>query len=131
MSVLSRARSITATTLHATAGVLGGTARAVDAAAELVRPQPEPSPAEEVARSYAARGTVRPRTQVAVTDTPPARVPTSHIEELAALPASDVIAQIPELSTDELRQLSEYEQRNRRRKTVLAAIESAAEDYAP
>lgn len=129
MRMLRQVRSATASALHVTAGVLNGTAKAVDTAAQLLRPAP--APAEQVAETYVARGTVKPAPPPA-TDvaTPTVRVPSTHIEELAEQPAADVIAQVGDLSTDELRQLAEYEQRNRRRKSVLAAIERTAEDFA-
>ena len=49
----------------------------------------------------------------------------THIAELAGNTAGDVIAEIDNLSTDELRQLVEYETAHRNRKTVLAAVEKA------
>ena len=49
----------------------------------------------------------------------------THIAELAGQSAGAVIAEIDHLSTDELRQLVEYETSHRNRKTVLAAIEKA------
>ncbi|MBW3601475.1 MAG: hypothetical protein KY434_02105 [Actinobacteria bacterium] len=51
-------------------------------------------------------------------------------EEIAALAernAPDVIAAVPDLSTQELRLLLEHEAANKNRKTVLEAVEAAAE----
>ncbi|CAN5241493.1 hypothetical protein BH20ACT9_BH20ACT9_11000 [soil metagenome] len=54
-------------------------------------------------------------------------------EEIAALAernAADVIAAVPALSTQELRLLLEHETANKNRKTVLHAVEAAAESHA-
>ena len=58
------------------------------------------------------------------------RTSSSHVEALAKRPASEVVEAVRELSTDELRMLLEHEQAHRRRKTVIAAIESAAASHA-
>lgn len=56
---------------------------------------------------------------------PHVRTSESHVEELATRPVADVIRAIDGLSTDELRQLTEYETSHRNRKRVLQAIERA------
>lgn len=63
----------------------------------------------------------------------PSHVRTSetHIEELAEKSAAEVIAAVPSLSTDELGRLYEYEAANKKRKTVLAAVERAADPHTP
>lgn len=58
-------------------------------------------------------------------DTPHVRTSESHIEELAAKPATAVVRAVADLSTDELRLLTEYETAHKNRSTVLAAIEKA------
>ncbi|HVM00644.1 MAG TPA: hypothetical protein VM324_15245 [Egibacteraceae bacterium] len=55
------------------------------------------------------------------------RAPETHTEALASRSAADVLAAIPDLSTDELGRLYEYEAANKKRKTVLAAIERAVD----
>ena len=52
-----------------------------------------------------------------------ARTYDTHVEELADKPAAAVISAVEHLSTDELERLYSHEQRNKKRKTVLAAIE--------
>ncbi|MDP8978609.1 MAG: hypothetical protein M3N17_08585 [Actinomycetota bacterium] len=63
--------------------------------------------------------------------TPPESVPEGMTEgEIAALAernAPDVVAVVPDLSTRELRLLLEHETANKNRKTVLRAVEAAAE----
>lgn len=49
----------------------------------------------------------------------------SYIAELAAKPVGEVVSAIQDLSTDELRSLTEYETSHRNRKGVLQAIEAA------
>lgn len=58
-------------------------------------------------------------------DTPRVRTSASHIEDLAAKPASEVIEAVSGLSTDELRLLTEYEMDHKNRRTVITAIEKA------
>ncbi|MPZ86548.1 MAG: hypothetical protein GEU81_00480 [Nitriliruptorales bacterium] len=55
-----------------------------------------------------------------------ARTYESHIAELATRNVAGVVKQIPDLSTEELGQLFEYESAHRKRKTVLQAIERAS-----
>jgi hypothetical protein len=54
-----------------------------------------------------------------------ARTYETHVEELADKTASEIAAEVPELSTDELRRLYEHEEANKKRKTVLQAVERA------
>lgn len=63
----------------------------------------------------------------------PAHVRTyeTHVEELADKPATEVIAAVPGLSTDELGRLYEHEAAHKKRKTVLAAVENAADPHGP
>ncbi len=58
-------------------------------------------------------------------ETPHQRSSDSHIEELGMQSASAVVAAVADLSTDELRLLTEYEMAHRNRKSVLRAIERA------
>ena len=58
-------------------------------------------------------------------ETPHVRTSESHIEELALQPATAVVTAVADLSTDELRLLTEYEMAHKNRRTVLAAIEKA------
>jgi outer membrane biosynthesis protein TonB len=55
-----------------------------------------------------------------------ARTYESHVAELADRNVAGVMREIPDLSTEELGQLFEYESAHRKRKTVLQAIERAA-----
>lgn len=84
------------------------------------------------------RQTVAAR-RVAVSEPPtepvadaPAHVRTyeTHVEELADKSAAEVIAAVPGLATEELGRLYEHEAANKKRKTVLAAIERAADPNA-
>jgi outer membrane biosynthesis protein TonB len=104
-------------------------------------PAPEPEPEPEVAQEPEAEvasepepeAEVAPEPEPEAADEPAAdvgedahpRSPEDHIAELAARPAPQVIAAINDLSTDDLRLLTEHESANKRRKTVLAAIERA------
>ena len=58
-------------------------------------------------------------------ETPHVRTSASHIEDLAAKPVSQVVAAVSDLSTDELRLLTEHELAHKNRRTVLTAIEKA------
>jgi hypothetical protein len=58
-------------------------------------------------------------------ETPHVRTSETHVEELADMAANEVIAAVAELSTDELRLLTEHELAHKNRKTVLTAIEKA------
>ena len=81
---------------------------------------------EELAEEVPQRGRVveAPPTPL-LDETPHVRTSESHIEELAAKPANQVAAAVRNLSTDELRLLTEYELAHRNRRTVLNAIERA------
>lgn len=94
-----------------------------DGRAEAAQEQPAPSPDRE-----AARGAVRTLPTEPVPEVPThARTYETHVGELAAGTAAQVLAVIPELSTDELGRLYEHESANKKRKTVLTAIERAAD----
>ena len=58
-------------------------------------------------------------------EVPHMRTSATHIEELAAKPVGQVVAAIADLSTDELRLLTEYELEHKNRRTVMVAIERA------
>lgn len=80
----------------------------------------------------AARATVtEPPTEPSPAGPSHVRTSETHIEELASGTASEVIAAIPDLSTEELGRLHEHESANKSRKTVLAAIERAGHSHAP
>jgi hypothetical protein len=68
---------------------------------------------------------VEPPPTPVLDETPHVRTSATHIEELAAKPAAEVIAAVSSLSTDELRLLTEYELDHKNRRTVMAAIEKA------
>lgn len=68
---------------------------------------------------------VEPPATPLLDETPHVRTSESHIEELAAKPAGQVAAAVANLSTDELRLLTEYEMEHKNRRTVLTAIERA------
>lgn len=68
---------------------------------------------------------VEPPATPLLDETPHVRTSESHIEELAAKPAGQVAAAVANLSTDELRLLTEYEMTHKNRSTVLNAIERA------
>lgn len=145
MSVL---RKTAGTALAGGAQVLSVASKLMEATAKTLRPSP-PSPREEDSRREAVatppkdasstadvveaveeqvpdRGRiVQPPGTPLLDDTPHVRTSESHIEELAAQNASDVIAAVSDLSTDELRLLTEYEMAHKNRTTVLAAIEKA------
>ncbi|CAN5597424.1 hypothetical protein BH24ACT14_BH24ACT14_11430 [soil metagenome] len=108
-------RTAVAGVLAGSAKVLSFTSKLLDLTARTLRtPGPTQAPPDEPAPTTAA-------------DTPDhQRQASSHIEELAQRPASEVTAAIGDLSTDELRLLTEYELAHRKRKTVLAALEQAA-----
>ncbi|HVM13746.1 MAG TPA: hypothetical protein VM287_05380, partial [Egibacteraceae bacterium] len=80
----------------------------------------------------AARATVtEPPTEPSPAGPSHVRTSETHVEELASGTASEVIAAIPDLSTEELGRLHEHESANKNRKTVLAAIERAGHSHAP
>lgn len=128
------------------AGVLSGVARLMAVGSQLTdkvadrlrshddRPGAEPQLADEVLEDVgqdrqtdaAQRAAVRPPPTEPVPDVSPhVRTHETHIEEVAAGTAAEVIQTIPELSTDELRRLYEHESDNKQRKTVLQAVERA------
>ena len=136
-------------------GVLTGSAQALSLASKLLdatakslrtstdapssaptpRPRPTAAPSEPVG-TEAVIAQVAPEpeelgrvTQPSATplldETPHVRTSESHIEELAAKPATAVVSAVAGLSTDELRLLTEYEMAHKNRRTVLTAIEKA------
>lgn len=62
-------------------------------------------------------------------DTESPRRAATVVGELAQRPAQEVIAQVEQLSTDELRRLLEHEQAGKQRKTVIDAIERAVDAH--
>ena len=81
---------------------------------------------EDLANDVPQRGrVVEPPPTPLLDETPHVRTSESHIEELASKPANQVAAAVRDLSTDELRLLTEYELAHRNRQTVLKAIEKA------
>lgn len=81
----------------------------------------------DVAEDVDERGRiVEPPATPLLDETPHVRTSETHIEELAAKPAAQVVAAVADLSTDELRLLTEYELAHKKRRTVMAAIEKAA-----
>jgi hypothetical protein len=134
-------RATVAGLLHVSARVLSLTSTLTQSAAQRLRPDlpappaGPPGPARAPERSMAdqlaeRRVKAEPPPTVAVPEGPArVRAPETHAAELAQKPASEVVAEIAHLSTDELGALYEHEQANKRRKTVLAAIESAAAEH--
>ena len=97
---------------------------------DVLRPASEPTGTEAVivdlADEVPQRGrVVEPPPTPVLDETPHLRTSESHIEELAAKPAAQVAAAVADLSTDELRLLTEYEMAHKNRRTVLTAIERA------
>lgn len=147
-------RSTAASVLSAAAAGLSVGSRVTSRIASLVRPGPHRSPTQprairEEPRAHAARsrdtagdggdpgdgasrgGVVRVPDTEPVPEAPShVRTHETHVEELAARAAAEVIAVVPELSTDELGRLYEHEAANKKRKTVLAAVERAADPRA-
>jgi hypothetical protein len=81
---------------------------------------------DELADDVPERGrVVEPPPTPLLDERPHVRTSESHIEDLAAKPANQVVAAVRDLSTDELRLLTEYELAHRNRKTVMSAIERA------
>lgn len=147
-------RSAAATALSAVAAGLSVGSRLTDRAARLLRPEPPGSdgPADDgrtrggrpalgarrQARTDSAEGRAAAARRGAVREPPTEPVPDvdshqrtheTHVEELAARTAAEVVAVVPELSTDELGRLYEHEAANKKRKTVLTAIERAADPH--
>ena len=145
MSVL---RKTLGTALAGGAQVLSVASKVMDATAKTLRPSPQ-SPREEDSRRPAVatppnnaastaevvesveeqvpeRGRiVEPAKTPMLDETPHVRTSETHIEELADQSAADVIAAVGDLSTDELRLLTEFELEHKKRKTLLSAIEKA------
>jgi len=141
MSVLRKAAS---TALTGGAQALSAASRLLEATARTVQPERRgpavrrrvaspPRDAHSTAEVIAAvddqvpeRGTVAEAEPTPLLDeTPHVRTSESHVAELAEQPATQVIAAVPTLSTDELRLLIEHETAHRNRVTVLGAIEKA------
>ena len=133
MPALTRTRRVTSIALSGVAHVLLGTAKVARWAAEAVKPGQVT--ADDIAAVYESRGRVEtpPQQPVAEAWEPEApthaRVSATHVAELAERPASEVIARVDALSTDELRLLLEHEESHKRRKSVIDAIERAAEAH--
>jgi hypothetical protein len=133
MPFLVRAtKSAASLALSGSSQLLGAASRLAQAAAEAVRPDDRPvsREARAVVESFEERGRVVERAPAENAEITRARVPATHVAELADRPAAEVVEAVDDLSTDELRLLLEHEQANRRRKTVLAAIEQAAAAHA-
>lgn len=148
MSVL---RKTVGTALAGGAQVLSVASKLMETTAKTLRPSPSspPSPREEDSRRKAVATpprdasstaevieaveeqvpqvgrTVEPAGTPMLDETPHVRTSASHVEELADQSAADVIAAVADLSTDELRLLTEHELAHKNRKTVLTAIEKA------
>ena len=90
-----------------------------DSTADLIEAVQRSDIADRIGRVVDAPGTPL------LDEHPHLRRSESHVEELATQPVADVIRAIDDLSTDELRQLTEYETSHRNRKRVLQAIERA------
>lgn len=139
------ALSVVAKTLSVGSWVTGRVAR-------LLRPAPpspasdggagQEDPAQDVAEGAGQKaageaaaeslGTVRLPPTEPVPDVPThVRTTETHIEGLAALTAAEVVAEVPNLSTDELGRLYEHESTHKKRTTVLKAIERAADPRGP
>ena len=151
MSVL---RKTIGTALAGGAQVLSVASQVMDATAKTLRPAPS-SPREEdtrrpsvatpppeaqttaevveaVEEQVPERGRiVEPSSTPLLDETPHVRTSETHIEELAEQSAADVIAAVGDLSTDELRLLTEFELEHKNRKTVLTAIEKALTPSSP
>lgn len=116
-------RTLAAAALVGTGWALTRVARGVRQAADVVKPEPGGPVADDEARPVVQEP---PSVAVPYEDSPAhVRVPETHVDELAAKPAADVIKAVDRLSTDELSRLYEHEQTHKKRKTVLAAIEEA------
>jgi hypothetical protein len=133
MPALIRSRRVASTALSSAALVLLGSGKITKWAADAVRPGQVT--AKEVGDVYALRGQVKPPPQepVAAPGEPEAsghaRTSMTHAAELADRPAAEVIAAVNDLSTDELRLLLEHEESHKRRKSVIDAIERAADQH--
>ena len=134
----AQALSLASKLLDATAKSLrtsNGTSSDAQTTAPAPRPRPVATPSEpigieaviaEVAPDPTELGRV-----IEVPDTPlldevpHMRTSESHIEDLASKPVAAVVSAVADLSTDELRLLTEYEMAHKNRRTVLTAIERA------
>ena len=145
---MSLLRNALGTAVGGTAQVLSLASKVLDVTAKTLRPDgsvseapvprtPSPAPRSratgtaaviaDVADAVDTRGRViEPPPTPLLDETPHVRTSESHIEELAAKPAAQVVAAVADLSTDELRLLTEYEMAHKNRRTVMAAIEKAA-----
>jgi hypothetical protein len=145
MSIL---RKTAGTVLAGGATVLSAASKLMESTARTVRPSPS-SPREsdsrrpgvvtppgdasgtaEVVKASQEQAPQRGRIVTApptpmLDETPHVRTSETHVAELADMAASEVIAAVTELSTDELRLLTEHELAHKNRKTVLTAIENA------
>lgn len=134
---MMRVRGVASTVLSGTASVLGVAAAGVERAAQAMRPADghgrdgPTTTAEDIAEAYDARGRVRQPSTETIPRVPVRESsPPTHVAEIAERPAGEVTAAVTDLSTDELRLLLEHERANKNRKTVIAAIERAAEQHA-
>jgi hypothetical protein len=137
LSGTAQALSIASKLLDATAKSLRTSDGASDGArSPAPKPRPRPRPASEPVGTEAVIAEVAPDpTELGrvieppptplLDDTPHLRTSESHIEELAAQPAASVVKAVADLSTDELRLLTEHELAHKNRRTVLTAIEKA------
>lgn len=141
---MSLLRNALGTAVGGTAQVLSLASKVLDVTAKSLRPdgansersvqsaprsQPTGTAAviADVADDVDTRGrVVEPAPTPMLDETPHVRTSETHIEELAAKPAAQVVAAVADLSTDELRLLTEYEMAHKNRRTVIAAIERAA-----
>ncbi|MGH3664956.1 MAG: hypothetical protein ACRDU8_02490 [Egibacteraceae bacterium] len=87
--------------------------------------EPTPPVAGEPTPIVADEPTPTVADEPSIVDEPHVRTAETHVAAIAERNASEVIEAIPTLSTDELRDLVEYEAAHRNRKTVLRAIEQA------
>lgn len=86
-----------------------------------------PPPAEPRTATAGEHGAVRTPPTADVPDTPThQQASESHVAALAAGDADEVARRVPELSTDELHALQDYETGHQGRRTVLDAIERTA-----
>ena len=91
----------------------------------VATPFQAPGAAEDQGGSATTGRTEEPPTEPVTGVDEHARTYETHVEELAAKPAADVISAVEHLSTDELERLYSHEQANKKRKTVIAAIEAS------
>jgi hypothetical protein len=142
-NIPEKAKGVAATGLTTVAKVLRMGADTVGGVAALLQPGADrsehpdrPEEAVEEAQqegdrskgsgpAIETRGEVKEPTTVDVPDVTHASKPRSHAAEHAQGTVADVVARIPELSTDELRLLIEHESVTKKRKGVLDAVEQA------